>query len=126
MSQEASGRRDLKIGSVVFDCNDFEKTAAFWQAALHYVIRGPAEPGWVVLRDPSGNRPNVSINLKDKPLSGKIRVHLDLYADDQEAEVERLLKLGATLVRAHEEGTDYVILSDPEGNHFCVVQKAKP
>jgi predicted enzyme related to lactoylglutathione lyase len=122
LSEDSKGRRNLKIGSIVFDCNDFERTAAFWQAALHYTARGPANPGWVLLRDPSGSSPNVGINLKENSLSGKIRVHLDLYAEDEDAEVQRLLKLGARIVRPRREGDDYVILADPEGNHFCVVQ----
>ncbi len=116
----------MKIGSVVIDCNNFDKVAAFWQQALHYVPREPVEPGWVVLKDPSGTSPNISVNQKDRPLSKKIRLHLDLYTGDQKAEVERLLKIGAIIVRPQEKGHDYVILADPEGNHFCVVQKGKP
>ncbi|QQG48762.1 MAG: VOC family protein [archaeon] len=114
---------DIRIGSVVFDCNDFDRMHSFWQEALHYDPKRPPAYGWVILRDPEGKSPNVSFNLLDKPVSGRIRVHLDLYADDQKAEVERLLKLGATLVKDPGEGHDYVILSDPEGNHFCIVQK---
>ncbi len=117
---------DMKIGSVVIDCNNFDKVAAFWQQALHYVPRQPAKDGWVVLKDPSGTSPNISVNQKDKPLSKKIRLHLDFYTDDQKAEVERLLKIGATIVRPEVKGHDYVILADPEDNHFCVVQKGKP
>ena len=116
----------MKIGSVVVDCNNFDRMAAFWQEALHYVPREPAEDGWVVLKDPLGSSPNVSVNQKSKPLSGKIRLHLDLYTSDQKAEVERLLKIGATLIRSPKKDEDYVILADPEGNHFCVVEKAKP
>lgn len=116
----------MKIGSVVIDCNNFDRMAAFWQEALHYVPKEPAEHGWVILKDPSGRSPNVSVNQKNKPLSGKIRLHLDLYTSDQRAEVERLLKIGATIVRRPEKGEDFVILSDPEGNHFCVVQTGKP
>jgi hypothetical protein len=48
-------------------------------------------------------------------------MHLDLYADDQKAEVDRLLMIGATLHRAPEEGKDFVVLADPEGKLFCVV-----
>jgi predicted enzyme related to lactoylglutathione lyase len=80
----------------------------------------------VVLKDPSGSSPNVSVNQKNKPLSKKIRLHLDLYTSDQKAEVERLLKIGATIVRPPKKGSDFTILADPEGNHFCVVQKGKP
>ena len=116
----------MKIGSVVIDCNNFNRVAAFWQEALHYVPREPAKDGWVVLKDPAGSSPNVSVNRKGKPVSGKIRLHLDLYASDQKAEVERLLKIGATLVRRPEKDADFVILADPEGNHFFVVEKGKP
>jgi hypothetical protein len=51
------------------------------------------------------------------------RIHLDLYAEDQEAEVERLVRLGATRVewKGRPAGADYVILEDPEGNRFCVI-----
>jgi predicted enzyme related to lactoylglutathione lyase len=49
-------------------------------------------------------------------------MHLDLYAVDQKAEVERLLKLGATIHRASKDGEDYAVLADPEGKLFCVVQ----
>ncbi len=117
---------DMKIGSVVIDCNNFHKVAAFWQQALDYVPREPAKAGWVVLKDPAGTSPNISVNQKDKPLLKKIRLHLDLYTGDQKSEVERLLKIGATIVKPQEKGHDYVILADPEGNHFCVVQKGKP
>jgi hypothetical protein len=44
----------MKIGSIVIHCHDFDRTVAFWQAALHYEPREPAKDGWVVLRDPEG------------------------------------------------------------------------
>jgi hypothetical protein len=52
------------------------------------------------------------------------RHHLDLYADDQQAEIERLLALGAFPVVdwVYESDADYVVLEDPDGNRFCVVQ----
>jgi hypothetical protein len=48
----------VKIGSIVIRCYEFDKMMAFWQEALHYVPREPAEAGWVVLRDPAGRGPN--------------------------------------------------------------------
>ena len=42
----------MKIGSIVIHCHDFDRTVAFWQAALDYMPREPAKDGWVVLRDP--------------------------------------------------------------------------
>jgi hypothetical protein len=52
------------------------------------------------------------------------RHHLDLYASNREAEVERLLGLGASRVQwRYPDGADYVVLSDPDGNRFCVIQR---
>jgi predicted enzyme related to lactoylglutathione lyase len=57
----------------------------------------------------------------------KNRVHLDLQPDGpRDAEVERLLGLGATLVddRRNPDGTGWAVLADPEGNEFCVLRSA--
>lgn len=110
----------VRIGSIVIDCDDFTRMTAFWQEALRYVSREPPAPGdpFVILRDPEGKGPNVSIDQME-PERG--RLHLDLYTDDQEGEVERLLRLGATRYRPREPGEDFVVLEDPEGNLFCVV-----
>ena len=117
----------LKIGSFVINCKDIDKTVKFWQEALHYVPRSrlpslAAEGDFVILKDPSGNSPNISVQQTDELKYGKNRMHLDLYASNQKVEVERLLKLGATVHRLPKEGEDYVIMADPEGKLFCVVQ----
>lgn len=99
---------------------------AFWQAALRYVPREPPEHGWVVLTDPTGKAPNISLDrVEQPPPLGKVsRVHLDLYTNDREGEVERLLRLGATRYeREVSPDDDFVVLVDPDGNRFCVVQK---
>ncbi|WP_264293829.1 VOC family protein [Diaphorobacter aerolatus] len=52
------------------------------------------------------------------------RHHLDLYASNQEAEIERLLSIGATRVEwRYPDDADFVVLSDPDGNTFCVIEK---
>ncbi len=116
----------LKIGSFVINCKDFDKTVRFWQEALHYVPRRPASEDFVILKDPSGTSPNVSVQATDELKFGKNRMHLDLYAADQKAEVERLVKLGATVHRPAREGEDFVVMADPEGKLFCVVQLSRP
>ncbi len=116
----------LKIGSFVINCKDFDRTVAFWQEALHYVPRRPADDGFIILKDPAGISPNVSVQGTDELKFGKNRMHLDLYATDQKAEVERLVKLGATIHRHPREGEDFVVMADPEGKLFCVVQLARP
>jgi hypothetical protein len=126
-SQARSSR--VRVGSVLVRCVRFDELVAFWQAALGYVPREPAEDGWVVLTDPSGAGPNISLDrvAEDRlpPLGELSRVHLDLYTTDQQGEVERLLALGATrYAREYGPGEDFVVLVDPDGNRFCVVAKA--
>ena len=112
----------LKIGSFVMHCRDFDRTVAFWREALGYEPRAPASEDWVVLEDPEGTRPNVSVQGTEELHFGRNRMHLDLYASDREAEVARLVNLGATVQRPARVGEDFVILADPEGKRFCVVQ----
>lgn len=97
---------------------------AFWQAALGYVQQAPPEGGWVILTDPAGRGPNISLDrMEEPPPLGEVsRVHLDLYTDGGEREVERLLALGATRYeREPGPDDDFVVLVDPDGNRFCVV-----
>jgi hypothetical protein len=114
----------MRIGSVVIDCNDFAKMFPFWQEVLHYVPREPPEEGWVVLRDPNGIGVNVSIQVVPEKKQGKNRLHFDLYTDNPDEEVQRLLGIGATpFPRDTGAGEDFTVLEDPEGNLFCVVHK---
>lgn len=111
----------LKVGAVVIDCNDFESMSTFWREALGYE-EGYRDVDFVILKDPQGANVNVSISQVPEPRVGKNRLHLDLYTDDQEGEIQRLLGLGAKrFARTPEEGEDFVVLEDPEGNLFCVI-----
>ena len=115
----------MKIGSIVVRCYEFDKMLLFWQRALHYVPREPAQAGWVVLRDPEGKGPNLSLQRLAERRSGKRGgLHLDLYTNNREAEVERLVTIGARRYPwRYKPGSDFVVLEDPDGNLFCVVQK---
>lgn len=112
----------LRIGSVVIDCINFDRMLAFWREALHYVSKTPTQDGWVVLRDPDGRNVNVSLNQVSERLMGRNWLHFDLYTTDQEGEVKRLLKIGAVRhPQTYEPDDDFVVLEDPDGNLFCVV-----
>lgn len=114
----------MRIGSIVIRCYEFERMMEFWQEALHYIPRAPAHGGWVVLRDPEGTGPNLSLDrIPEKRTGKRSRLHLDLYADDQKREVERLVQLGAKRYPwRYKPGNDFIVLEDPDGNLFCVVQ----
>lgn len=116
----------IRIGSIVVRCYEFDKMLAFWQQALHYVPKYPPEEGWALLHDPNGTPPNLSLDRASSRRPFKRSwLHLDLYAQDQQMEVERLLALGARRYPwRYPPDADYVVLEDPDGNLFCVVQDA--
>ncbi len=113
----------LTIGSVVIRVDDLERQKAFWTAALDYVPRDGDGDDSALLRPRSGIGPNVTLDRWRAPLKIPPRTHLDLYAHDQAAEVRRLISLGATEVDWDKRppDADFVILADPEGNRFCVI-----
>jgi catechol 2,3-dioxygenase-like lactoylglutathione lyase family enzyme len=113
----------LTVGSIVIRVDDLERQKAFWSAALGYVPRPGDDDTFALLRPRDGAGPNVSLDRVRSEVHVPPRIHLDLYADDQAAEVERLKALGATEVHwdRRPADADYVILADPEGNRFCVI-----
>ena len=113
----------LKVGSIVIRIDDLERQKAFWTAALDYVARDGDDDTFALLRPKGGIGPNVSLDRVRSTLQIPPRIHLDLYAEDQAAEVARLVGLGATEVHWDKRppDADYVILADPEGNRFCVI-----
>ena len=116
----------LRIGSIVLRVDDLERQTEFWEAALGYIRRDETSDDFVLLRPRDGVGPNLSLDLARSTVQLPPRIHLDLYAEDQAGEVERLKALGATEVHWDKRppDADYVILADPEGNRFCVIDAA--
>ncbi len=113
----------IRVGSIVLRVDDLQRQTEFWKAALDYVRREGDSDDFVLLRPRDGIGPNLSLDQVRSTLQIPPRIHLDLYTDDQAGEVERLLALGATEVHWDKRpaDADYLILADPEGNRFCVV-----
>jgi len=113
----------IRVGSIVIRVDDVERQAAFWAAALDYEPRRGGDDDFVLLKPRDGVGPNVSLDRVHSTVQVPPRIHLDLYTEDQAGEVARLLALGATEVRwaRRPPDADYIILADPEGNRFCVV-----
>lgn len=107
---------------LVLDCADPDRLAAFWAPALDYVNLGNA--GTYVVLLPNG-RPGPKLLLQQvpEPKATKNRMHLDIETPDIEIEATRLEALGAQRVQdelLHEHGTTWILMTDPEGNEFCV------
>ena len=112
-----------KIG-LVLDCGDPQTLATFWSQALGYVIVGGVE-NYVLLVDEEGVQPKLLLQKVPEDKQEKNRMHIDFDTPDVDGEVKRLEGLGARRLedqRRHEHGTSWVIMSDPEGNEFCVCQ----
>jgi predicted enzyme related to lactoylglutathione lyase len=106
----------LSIGMVTIDCTDPQALAEFWTAALGTTVAG--DYGEFVLLAAT---PALGLQKVSEPRAGKNRVHLDLQTDDRAAEVARLTSLGASTVAEHSvPGLWWTVLTDPEGNEFCV------
>ncbi len=113
----------IRVGSIVIRVDDLQRQTEFWEAALDYEHRQTDSDDFVLLRPKDGAGPNISLDRVRSSVQVPPRIHLDLYAEDQAGEVRRLLALGATEVHwaKRPPDADYVILADPEGNRFCVV-----
>ena len=108
--------------NVVIDCQNLERQAAFWTAAGGFEQR--ADDGvYVVLVDPAQPRPRNLPQRVTEGTQGKNRLHLDFGAADMEAEVERLVGLGARRVETRDEDSRFTVMQDPEGNEFRIVQE---
>jgi predicted enzyme related to lactoylglutathione lyase len=116
----------VTIGSIVIRVDDLERQTAFWSAALDYALR-KMDDDFVLLRPKDGVGPNVSLDQVRSTVQVPPRIHLDLYTDDQAGEVSRLIGLGATEVHWDKRpaDADYIILADPEGNRFCVIDTTR-
>ena len=113
----------ITMSRVTVDCADAARVARFWADVLGWdVAPGPsAELAAVGGPRRPPDAPSLLFVRVPEPKAGKNRWHLDLSATDLDAELERLLGLGATVVhRKSEWGASWVTLRDPEGNEFCV------
>lgn len=121
---------NLRIQCITIDCENPKKLAEFWAAALDWKITFEDEiEVCLELLDGSpevGRIPDILFLKNPEKKSVKNRLHLDLRPQDQEAEVARLEALGAKKIeigQSNYEGTTWVVMTDPEGNEFCVLRQ---
>jgi len=111
------------IAAVVVDCVDPRAMAGFWGEAIGWALH-EATDDYARLRCVEGVGPYLEFLRMADAAAVKGRVHLDLLpypGDDQEAEVNRLEALGATLADVGQSDVPWRVLADPEGNVFCVL-----
>jgi hypothetical protein len=130
-----------RLTEISLDCHDPDLLAAFWTAALDWVVLD-REPGLVEIGPARSDDQGLLDAVRSGPVpptmflaaveEGKVvknRMHLDLSPVDRsrDEEVERLLALGATRADVGQTGEEsWVVMADPEGNEFCVLRSLAP
>lgn len=117
----------LRMGITVIGVSDLSRAVEFWTSALDLISAEEWESeSWRTLHHADGSGRALGLMLSESPAEPRPRVHLDLFVDtaaEQTAEVERLVALGAERVDwdLYPPNSDFVVLADPDGNLFCVV-----
>jgi predicted enzyme related to lactoylglutathione lyase len=110
---------------VVIDCGSLDRSARFWTSVLGYVRDGPPGERYQSLIPADGQGVEILLQRVPEAKTGKNRLHLDLRTASLDAEVGRVIALGArrlTSTPVTEAGWCWHVLADPDGNEFCVLQ----
>ncbi len=110
----------LEWEQVIIDADDPRTLGVWWREALGWVVVND-DPEEFEIRPEPERLPGLLFVSVDEPKAVKNRLHLDFRPDDRDAEVERLVGLGATRVDIGQGEQSWVVLADPEGNEFCVL-----
>ena len=114
-----------KLTEIVIDCAEPRRVAEFWMATLDYQVLDTGADGEVEIGPRGGRGPTLVFVPVPERKSLKNRIHLDVNpsGQDQAAELERLLSLGARQVDVGQGDVTWVVLADPEGNEFCLLRR---
>ncbi|WP_019545980.1 VOC family protein [Streptomyces sulphureus] len=121
----------LTLGFPVVGVTDLARATGFWTSALDLVASTEWESDtWRTLDHADGSGHALGLMHSESPPEPRPRLHLDLFtatAAEQQAEVARLLTLGATKPDwdLYPADPDFVVLADPDGNVFCVVDLSR-
>lgn len=114
----------LEWEQVVVDAADPVALGRWWAEALGWVVVGDTADEFEIRPEPE-RLPGLLFVPVPERRAGKNRLHLDFRPDDQEAEVIRLLSLGARAADVGQGERTWVVLADPEGNEFCVLRSRR-
>ncbi|MEO5840922.1 MAG: VOC family protein [Acidimicrobiales bacterium] len=113
---------NLSLTALTFDCADASGLAHFWSGVLGLPVDPDATDAFASIGQSARARPSWMFIKVPEPKKSKNRMHVDLSSVDWDADVDRVLALGATRIGDYDEsGMQWVTLADPEGNEFDVV-----
>ncbi|MEU6717879.1 VOC family protein [Nonomuraea sp. NPDC046802] len=117
-----------RISELIIPCQDPQRLATFWCEVLGFIVLDTEDDGSVEIgpREGFGGlQPTLIFSPTTEPKVGELRMHFDVNATDrdQDAELERLMKLGARPADVGQTGEEpWHVLADPEGNEFCLLR----
>ena len=110
----------VRLYQVVVDADDPARLARWWAQVLGYHVLYETESEVIIGVAPD-RYPGIAFVPVPRSKRTKSRLHLDLDPDDFEAEVARVVALGATPADAGQGDAPWAVLADIEGNEFCVL-----
>ena len=112
----------MELANITFDAEDPQRLAGFWSKATGRTV-AQSTPHFALLTSEQDSLKMLFLKVPEGK-TAKSRMHVDFRSSDREAEVARLVSLGATRHDTHREfGIEWTVMTDPEGNEFCVAQE---
>ena len=117
----------VRLGTIVFGADDVDRAVAFWSRVFGYeIVTFPDSANdFTILVPPDRVGTRIAVQRSVTPIQEQPRVHLDLVVDspaEQTSEIDRIVGLGAARVPwDYPDDPDFVVLADPDGNRFCIV-----
>jgi hypothetical protein len=115
----------LEWEQTIVEARDPGALGGWWRAALDWVVVND-DPDEFEIRPTADRLPGLLFVPVPEQKTRENRMHLDFRPDDRDAEVERLLALGATRADIGQGEQTWIVLQDPEGNEFCVLGSRVP
>lgn len=116
--------------AITVDCNEPRRVADFWSSVLgaEVIEPGADRTGWFRVRPFGSSGPVMNFQPVNEPKTGKVRIHLDVLANDLEATVDRIVALGGADSGARDALSRgrIAVMRDPEGNEFCILAPPMP
>jgi predicted enzyme related to lactoylglutathione lyase len=119
----------IKMQCITIDCADPAALADFWSKVLDWKIGGEGDEVWIekdLKEGETTDAPDILFLRNPDKKKVKNRLHLDLRPDNQAAEVDRLIALGAKKIEIGQSNyaeCTWVVMADPDGNEFCVLRE---
>ena len=118
-----------RLAGITIDCRDPARLASFWSALLERPVTDEHgdDAGWATVGSRLDDQPRLTFQRVGEPKTAKVRIHLDIQVDDVDTARKRVEDLGGRWPGERHDYDDGIVMvmNDPEGHEFCLVQYGK-